>query len=140
MSKNKNPYQRGMYAKAFGWMQKKQVFTRSELVAFLNGEGLKDKAAASTAAVLLSPRESSKRGDCRGNASAKGQYYFVKPLAKVKGQEKKFRLFYRKVVLEQKVAPRSIKKEVKQEKGKAKKVKKAVKKTAPVTATTETVA
>ena len=57
------------YGQATAWMRKKQVYTKSELVAFLQSIGKTERAAIETAVVLLSPRESSKRGDCRGNRS-----------------------------------------------------------------------
>jgi len=122
-SANRNPYKRGNYKDAFAWMQKQGVVTRSALVKFLMGKGLKATAAAGTAAVLLSPREKdSKRGSCLGNYSARGESYFMEPLKKVTGEEKRFRLRYRKVVLARRVYKR-VALEVKQEKT----VKKAVK-------------
>lgn len=139
-SNNRNPYHRGNYQLGFAWMQKNQVFARSELVAYLmtlkdrKGKNLGENAAMATATVLLSPRKvDSKRGDCRGNYSAEGHMYYVEPLRKEKGDEKRFRLFYRKDALTPRPRP-----DAKDGNKKHKKtVKKAVKKvveTAPAVA------
>jgi hypothetical protein len=133
-AKSRNPYQRGLYQAGFAFMQKKQVVTRSQLIAFYleqvnkAGEKIGESAAMASATVLLSPREKdSERGDCRGNFSARGEFYFLVPLKKVKGEERKFRLQYRKDVLARRVYDRSVKavksKEVKQVKAVAKTVK-----------------
>jgi hypothetical protein len=124
--KHVNPYREGSnYHTAFGLIQRKQVVTRSELVEFLgkckdkDGNKLTAGAATATATVLLSPREkNSKKGDCRGNLSSKGEYYFMQPLKKIKGEEKKFRLRWRKSELAKRdyIRPSTIAKEVKQEK------------------------
>jgi len=60
---------RGAYKEATDWMRKKQIYTKSELLAKLVEMGKTDTAAQATAVVLLSPRLESKRGDCRGNMS-----------------------------------------------------------------------
>lgn len=60
---------KGMYGEATAWMRKKQIYTKAELIEFLISKGLTESAAGHTAVVLLSPREESKRGDCRGNMS-----------------------------------------------------------------------
>lgn len=144
-SGNRNPYNRGLYQAAFALIQKKQIVTRSMLVSFFKEKGKSESAALASATVLLSPREKdSKRGDCRGNFSARGEVYFLVPLKKVKGEERKFRLQYRKIALARRVYDRTVKavksKEVKQVKAvavkavavkakKAVKTVKAVKKT-----------
>ena len=145
-AKSRNPYSRGLYQAGFAFMQKKQVITRSQLIAFYSeqvnkaGEKIGESAAMASATVLLSPREKdSERGDCRGNFSARGEFYFMVPLKKVKGEERKFRLQYRKDVLARRVYDRSVKavksgevkqvKAVKAVKAPAKKAVKAVKKT-----------
>lgn len=135
--KHVNPYRDGSnYHLAFGLIQKKQVVTRSEIVAFLNKKAsLGDNAAIATATVLLSPREMDGRGDCRGNLSAKGEFYFVQPLKKIKGQERKFRLRWRSKALDkrdyERPSTKASKKTVAQEKHEVKASK--VKETAPAT-------
>lgn len=131
--KHVNPYREGSnYHTAFGLIQRKQVVTRSELVEFLMGKGVVstgkgkegNEAAIATATVLLSPREKGKRGDCRGNLSAMGHLYFMQPLKKIKGEEKKFRLRWRTKALArrdyERPSVKAAKKEVKQEKAPAK--------------------
>jgi hypothetical protein len=145
--KHVNPYREGSnYHMAFGLIQKKQVVTRSEIVAFLMGKGVVSKgkgrtgeeAAIATATVLLSPRAKDGRGDCRGNLSAMGHIYFMQPLNKVKGTERKFRLRWREKELSRRDYERpSVKepaKEVKQEKTHVKALAKTSAKVEPVTA------
>jgi len=127
--KHENPYREGSnYHVGFAFMQRKQVFTRSEVAAEILKAGLSDKAdkkdlegaAIQSATVLLSPRLKDGRGDCRGNLSSKGEFYFVQPLKKIKGEEKKFRLRWRQNVMDRRdyVRPSTIAKakEVRQEK------------------------
>lgn len=133
--KHVNPYREGSnYHKGFAYMQSKQVFTRSELVDFLMKQGVVSKgkgksgneAALATATVLLSPRQKDGRGDSRGNLSSKGEVYFVQPLNKVKGAEKKFRLRWRITELSkrdyERPSTKAAKKEIKQEKTEVKKI------------------
>lgn len=139
--KHVNPYRDGSnYRIGFAFMQKKQVFTRSEVTAVIVNAGLTDRAnqkdlegaANNSATVLLSPREKDGRGDCRGNLSARGEVYFVHPLKKVKGEEKRFRLRWRKKELAKRDYERpstiAAKTEVKQEKTPANTDKTATKK------------
>lgn len=145
--KHENPYRGGSkYHLAFGMIQRKQILTRSEVVEFLMGKGVvstgkgKDgnEAALATATVLLSPREkNSKRGDCRGNLSAMGHLYFMQPLKKIKGEEKKFRLRWRTKALARRdyerpstIAAKKEVKSVKQEKTPASKASSKVAETA----------
>lgn len=105
MSKeHKNPYRGGDYNKVFGFMQKKQVFTRQEVVDFTKGLGKSDEATEALVTVLMSPRKASERGDCRGNMSAQGHLYFMDKLNRevVKGVKgvQKFRLRWRDPILE----------------------------------------
>ena len=93
------------YGKATGWMRKKQIYTKGELVAFLQSIGKTERAAVETAVVLLSPRESSKRGDCRGNISNPwGHMAYNEKLARrqVNGKKEaqRFRFRLRKEALE----------------------------------------
>jgi hypothetical protein len=76
--KNKNTIDaRGTYGKATEWMRKKRVYTRQEIITYLNEECGKslDRGAATispaeaTATILLTPRLSSDRGDIRGNVN-----------------------------------------------------------------------
>lgn len=141
--KHVNPYREGSnYHVGFAFMQRKQVFTRSEVAGVILKSGLTDKAdkkdlegaATQSATVLLSPRQKNGRGDCRGNLSARGEVYFVQPLNKIKGEEKRFRLRWRTKELNRREYERpstiAMKKEVKQEKTSSKK---AAEKTATAT-------
>ena len=60
---------RGAYGKTIPWMRKKRTYTRTEIVNFLQGIGKNASQAGHSAQVLLSNRESSKRGNCCGNMS-----------------------------------------------------------------------
>ena len=60
---------RGDYAKVTAWMKRKQVYTRKEMISYLLSLGKESDACEYTANTMLSPRKSSKRGDCRGNVS-----------------------------------------------------------------------
>jgi hypothetical protein len=99
MSKRKeNPYRKGSaYHALFAYWQKKQSVTEQELI----DAGFKK---ADINVVVKSPRESSTRGDCRGNMSAQGHLYYAElPKRKVvKGvkQPQKYRLRWREVALE----------------------------------------
>lgn len=101
---NANPYK-----KAYGdiWADVKDlkgIVTKSELVK--RHQTRTDKpvtACTSSVGVILSPREESK-GDCRGNASAKGHLYFFAKLKRKKDEngvkeEQRYRFHWRKEVL-----------------------------------------
>jgi hypothetical protein len=68
---------RGTYGDATQWMIEKGTYSRKELVQYLHdqcGKSIErgDKSispAEATATVLLTPRLSSSRGDCRGNVN-----------------------------------------------------------------------
>ena len=126
------------YGKATAWMRKNQIYTKAGLVEFLKSIGKTERAAVETAVVLLSPRESSKRGDCRGNMSNPfGHLAYNEKLARrqVCGRKEvqRFRFRLRKNALEprkrednsvasKKVATKSAAKVTKSSKSKAKKV------------------
>ena len=99
----KNPYrQDSNYARLFDFMQKAGSFVRSAAVKFAKTSlKLGEKAAEAAVTVVLSPRAESKRGDFRGNISAKGWFYYADKLTRktVKGvkEEQKYRLLERKV-------------------------------------------
>jgi len=137
----KSVYKRGNYlaVEQFVRHTKKGIVTRSEIAAFLMGKGLKEAAANATTSVFLSPRKATKREgcDCRGNYSSQGHLYFMAPLAKVEGQERKFRFFMRPVALARHVRPVAapVKKVVK---AVTKKTPKAPKVEAPATPVIET--
>lgn len=127
--KHVNPYREGSnYHKGFAMIQKKQVVTRSEMVAFLLSQGIVStgkgrdgsEAAKATATVLLSPREKDGRGSRLGNLSAMGHLYFMQPLKKEVGVERKFRLRWRGKALArrdyERPSTKAARKEVKQEK------------------------
>ena len=78
--KHDNPYREGQYRKIFAFMMKKQYVTRNDLLSFTAETFGKAKPADVT--VLLSPRESSKRGDCRGSISAQGHLYYMEKLGR----------------------------------------------------------
>ena len=111
--KNKNPYRdESAYNVIFGAWQKLQVTTKQALVEM--------GFSSHDITVVLSPRESSKRGNCLGNFSAQGHVYFADKLNRkvVDGvkEDQKFRLRWRKEVLEPRKRP------VKGDKVEAKKV------------------
>jgi len=125
MSKHKIPFRDGStLGKIFEFMQTKRIFTRTELRTFATEQG--SGSVNSSVDMLLSPRETSERGDCRGNKAVPGHLYFIAPLArqKVDGvrQPWRFNLRWRKIPLK----PRS--QDEKDEKGeKGEKVVKSVK-------------
>ena len=116
MSKtNKNPYKTGNYAKlfAFLWNETKKnhgkgYTTRQSLTQFaISKLGMTESAAGHTLQVLLSPRETNSRGDCRGSFSAHGEVYFLEPLAKKDGEDRRYRLCWRKTALESRIRPKA---------------------------------
>jgi hypothetical protein len=104
----KNPYREGSnYFRLFDFMQKAGSFVRSAAVKFARSNlKLGEDASEAAVTVVMSPRAESKRGDCRGNISAKGWFYYVAKLSRatVKGvkEEQKYRLLERKVKLQPK--------------------------------------
>ena len=107
MSSMKYAYSRGNYlnVEKFVRQAKKGIVTRTEIVEFLKEKGLKLAAAMATATVFLSPRKATTRKgcDCRGNFSSQGHKYFMQPLNKVEGQERKFKFSLRATVLDRRV-------------------------------------
>lgn len=104
-TKHKNPYKRGNYYDLFGFMKKKQVVTRNEVLQHAAGElKMATSAAQAITTVMLSPRKESKRGDCRGNYSSMGHLYYMEKLPRrtVKGvkESQRFRLRWRTPALE----------------------------------------
>lgn len=97
-----NPYRSGSYHDIFAFIKQKQVVTRAEVLAFTAEKF--GTAKPHDVTVILSPREESKRGDCRGNISACGHVYYMEKLARqVKAgvkEPQKFRLRWRATVLE----------------------------------------
>ena len=116
MSKNrKNPYtsrRNGLYTSLFGFMMKKQYYTRPVLIAEAVRLGASDKRkpgkstspAEATVTVMLSPRKTSKIGNPCGNISAQGHLYYNEKLPRktVRGEKEpqKFRLRWREKALE----------------------------------------
>ena len=98
----KQVYKRGNYAKleSFWRSEKKGIATRQERVADGVANGMTESEAGSSVTVLLSPRSADGRGDCRGNLSAQGHLYFAEPLAKAKGENRRFRFRMRATPLE----------------------------------------
>jgi hypothetical protein len=89
------------YGKVTAWMRKAQIYTKSQVIEQFAKLGCNEKAALASAVVMLSPRLSSTRGDCRGNMSNPwGHVAYNAKLAKEKGAEQKFRFLFRKEVLE----------------------------------------
>ena len=86
------------------YMRKKQVYTKTDLIEYLKKElGKSHAAATATAVVMLSPRLTSNRGDCRGNVSNPwGHIAYNEALPRKvdketgKNEEKKFRFRFRK--------------------------------------------
>lgn len=102
---------KGDYGEITAYMSKRQVYTKSELIEFAIKNCHKGEAAAiGTAVVMLSPRETSNRGDCRGNISNPWGHiaYNEKLIRKInketgKPEEQRFRIRRRKVELEPKL-------------------------------------
>lgn len=105
-------YAASPYKKAYGdiWADIKElkgIVTKSELVnRMMKRTGKDEKACLASVGVILSPRETSK-GDCRGNASAKGHLYFFAKLKRKTDEngvkeEQRYRFQWRKEVLEPK--------------------------------------
>jgi len=118
----KAPYNaKSNYGKLFTVWKKAQVMTRSQLISAAKKLGMTASAASATVTVLISPRkdaDSCRGADCLGNISARGEYYFADKLNRKKGEDQKFRLRYRKVILAPKT--RKVKEELKAVKTKAK--------------------
>lgn len=142
-TKHVNPYKAGsQYGKLFAYMQKKQVYTREDLIAEAVRIGLsneiKDGAhvspAQATVTVMLSPRDEKHkglRGDPRGNMSSRGDVYFNELLVRKANTKQRFRLRWRASVLERRkreatsVQQEKVKKPAKPAKKPAKKAEKA---------------
>jgi len=104
-TKHTNPYRDGSaYSTIFAFIRKNQIVTRSQLLA----QGF----AVADVTVVTSPRAegvSKRGGDCRGNMSAQGHLYFMDELKRKKGEKKRFRLRWRKQVMEKRVRPPKVK-------------------------------
>ena len=89
--KTKNPYRpKSNYFKLFGFLRKHEAVTQRQLELFARRKlHLSSMAAKASATIILSPRASSKRGNCHGNISAKGHLYFMEK------DGNKFRLRFR---------------------------------------------
>lgn len=87
-TKHENPYKRGMYFALFafvmeqvhkvGAIMRPRPITRQEFLDFAKSLGMSESGANASVTVILSPTESSDRGDCRGNMSAFGHLYYFK--------------------------------------------------------------
>ena len=118
---NKNPYRKGSkYFEIFDAIRKGKIVTKQGLIEM--------GFTPSDVTVVLSPRaegSSTRGGNCRGNMSANGHIYFMDKLKQKKGEQMRFRLRWRKIVLDKLVRPP--KKEMASKKTVAKKTKKATK-------------
>jgi len=77
---SRNPYKRGNYLALFNFIlsHNGKPFTREEMMNFARNElKMAENAAQASVTVILSPRETSEHGDCRGNYSAQGHVYFM---------------------------------------------------------------
>lgn len=104
----KAPYNaKSNYGKMFAKWKSAQVITFSKMVEIGKSLGMNETAAKASATVLISPRKSDEecRGDCRGNYSAMGEYYYAEVLKQKSGEEKRFRLRYRSEILEPRNRP-----------------------------------
>src|SRR3989344_5657966 len=82
-TKHDNPYRKGLYREIFGHAKQKQVFTRADLMDYTMKTMSKSESEANAAVtVILSPRKTSKRGDCRGNISSNGHLYYMEKLGR----------------------------------------------------------
>jgi len=87
---------KGNYGVVSAWMQKTRIYTKSQVVAEFAKLGLSEKASLASAVVLLSPRKSSNRGDCRGNMSNPwGHLAYNEKLHRKAGEEQKFMFRWR---------------------------------------------
>lgn len=100
-----NVYRRGVYFNLFQWVmdQKdksghRRAFSRKEFLAYAVSLGMSDTAASASVGVILSPTESSERGDCRGNMSAMGHLYYMERITK--DGETLYKLHFRKEAME----------------------------------------
>ena len=96
-----NPYTRtGIYQDMFSYMQKKQCFTRAELVEYAKTLGTTETKAKYMLYIMLSPRFKSKRGSNLGSNAAHGHLYYMEKLERkvVNGikEPQKFRLRWRR--------------------------------------------
>lgn len=119
MIKRDNPYRQGDSRELFDYIQKRQIVSKEECRQWLVNElGKSYKAACATTTTVLSPRKSSKRGDCRGNMSAEGHIYYMEKLGRTVKygvrEPQKFRLRWREVELARRCRRPSL--QVKQEK------------------------
>jgi len=77
-TKKENPYHRGNYMAMFAFLMTLKEVTRSLLIDFCVTElGMFTHTAVASTTVVLSPSETSERGDCRGNRSAQGHLYYM---------------------------------------------------------------
>ena len=91
---------RGNYKRITEWMRKKQVYTKSQIVAEMLTYGIEVTAAEATKGVMISPRLSSKIGNCCGNmANPWGDIAYNKLLDRkvISGvkEEQKYKFTYR---------------------------------------------
>ena len=103
-----NPYRTGDSHELFDYIKTKQVVTKEECRKFVLDTLLKgEKAAQATSESLLSPRLSSRRGDCRGRVSAQGHIYYMEKLKRpiIMGirEPQSFRLRWRETPLPRKI-------------------------------------
>ena len=87
---------KGNYGVVSAYMQKQKIYTKSQIVGQFVKLDLSETACLASAVVLLSPRETSNRGDCRGNMSNPwGHLAYNEKLHKEDGVEQKFRFRWR---------------------------------------------
>lgn len=116
-----NPYRMGNSQDLFAHLQRKQVVTKAEMVKYaMDFIGLSKVAARAAVTTILSPRYRSKRGDCRGNMSSRGDLYYMQKLPRPVRfgvrEPQKFRLRWRDIVLERRYRKPPVRVKVAQEK------------------------
>jgi hypothetical protein len=99
---------RGSYGKATAWMRSQSTYTRAQLMQYLAdecGKSLEIKGSAiispagATATILLSPRGSSDRGDCRGNRNNPWGHLAYNESVSGKGKNQVFKFVVRDTAL-----------------------------------------
>jgi hypothetical protein len=112
MSKvNKELKLRGDMAVCTEWMRKNQIYTKQELIQYMMDElGMDHEHATYKAIILLTPRETSERGDCRGHTSNRwGHIAYNEKLPRRivdgKKEPQRYRFRFRDVELEPRMYP-----------------------------------
>lgn len=78
-----NPFRQGDYGDIFEFWQKQRVCTKSELIQYgVEKIGLSSAQSYFNVTAIISPRNASDRGDCRGSVNVPGHLYYAEKLAR----------------------------------------------------------